>query len=66
MWQEFNMLRLYKAKLNLMYCFRQKNILIFLTIMQANLDFGKIQTFYTKYRPNKDLYCSKGLTPVLR
>ena len=29
--------------------------------MRANLDFGKIQTFYTKYRPNKDPFCSKGL-----
>ena len=38
-----------------------KNVLIFLTIMRANLDFGKIQTFYTKYRPNKDPFCSKGL-----
>ena len=29
--------------------------------MRANLDFGKIQTFYTKYRPNKDPVRSKGL-----
>ena len=29
--------------------------------MRAITDFGKIQTFYTKYRPNKDPFCSKGL-----
>ena len=29
--------------------------------MRAITDFGKIQTFYTKYRPNKDPICSKGL-----
>ena len=29
--------------------------------MQAITDFGKIQTFFTKYRPNKDPFSSKGL-----
>ena len=38
-----------------------KALSIFLTIMPAITDFGKIQTFYTKYRPNKDPICSKGL-----
>ena len=39
---------------------------IFLTIMRAITNFGKIQTFFTKYRPNKDPYCSKGLYYRLR
>ena len=51
MWEEFKW-RLNKAKLNLVYCFCQKTFLFV---------FGKIQTFYTKYRPNKDPYYSKGL-----
>ena len=34
---------------------------IFLTIMRAITNFGKIQTFFTKYRPNKDPFSSKGL-----
>ena len=29
--------------------------------MRGITDFRKIQTFYTKYRPNKDPFWSKGL-----
>ena len=29
--------------------------------MRAITDFGEIQTFFTKYRPNKDPFSSKGL-----
>ena len=34
--------------------------------MRAITDFGKIQTFYTKYRPYKDPFSSKGLYYRLR
>ena len=29
--------------------------------MRAVTDLGEIQTFFTKYRPNKDPFSSKGL-----
>ena len=56
-WQEFDKLILYKANLLLL----TEVQFLFQTIMQVITDFGKIQTFYTKYRPNKDPFCSKGL-----
>merc|ERR1712240_853081 len=36
-------------------------LLIFLACTREITHFGKIQTFYSKYRPNKDPFCSKGL-----
>ena len=36
-------------------------LLIFLACTLAITHFGKIQTFYSKYRSNKDPFCSKGL-----